>query len=100
MNRTVSIAVTVITALCCGCMALMSCIFGGMIAGGVPFNQELNGVSSVQTYPPMVGYSLICVSVILLIIPIAVGFFTLRNKPAAAVSPVAQNYNGPIPPAS
>jgi hypothetical protein len=81
-------------------MALMSCIFGGMIAGGVPFNQELNGVSSVQTYPPMAGYSLICVSVILIIIPIAVGFFTLRNKPAAAVSPVAQNYNGPIPPAS
>ena len=98
MNRTTAIVVTVITALCCGCLAIFSCIFGGMIAGGVPFNQDLNGVQSVQTYPQPVGFALLCVSLILIIIPIAVGFFTLRNKPAPV--PVAQNFNEPLPPAS
>jgi hypothetical protein len=41
---------------------------------------------------------LLCLSIILIIIPIVVGFFTLRNKPAPA--PVAPNFNEPLPPAS
>jgi hypothetical protein len=98
MNRTVGIVLTIVTALCCGCLALFSCIFGGMIAAGMPFNQNINGAESVQTYPQPVGFALLCVSLIFIIIPIAVAFFTFRNKPAPA--PVAQNFNDPLPPAS
>lgn len=95
MNRTVGIVVTVITALCCSCTALFTCIFGGVIASGQPVTTNGTDV----TYPPALGIGLLCLSVIFIIIPIAVGFFTLRNKPAAAV-PAGQNFNGPIPPAS
>ena len=98
MNRNVSIAITVVTSLCCLCFAIMSCIFGGMIASGTPFNTSANGVDTgVQTFPAPVGYALICLAVIFIIIPIVVGFFTLRNKPASATAPVS---DGPLPPAS
>ena len=94
MNRTVAIAVTVITALCCLCLAILSCIWGGMIASGTPINTNVNGVDTgAQTLPVPVGIGLICLSIIFIIIPIAVGFFTLRNKPAV------QTPNEPIPPA-
>jgi len=44
---------------------------------------------------------LICVSLFLILIPVAVGFFTLRQKPAAAVVTAGpQDFGGPIPPAS
>jgi len=97
MNRTVGIVLTVITAICCGCTALFSCIFGGMIAAGVPINQTVNGVESVETYPQPIGFALLCVSLILIIIPIVIGFVTFRTKPAA---PAVSNFNEPIPPAS
>jgi uncharacterized membrane protein len=93
-KKMIGIIATVITALCCGCVALMSCIFGGMIAANVPFNVTSNGEQSVQTFPSAIGYVLLCLSVIFIIIPIAVGFFTLRKKPEAIIT------NETIPPAS
>ena len=92
MNRNVGIALTVFTVLCCACPGLGMCIFGGLIAAGQPVTTTVNGLESVQTYPPTYGIGLICLSVILIIIPIAVGFFAFRKKPA----PVA----GQVPPAS
>ena len=87
---------TVISALCCGCFALMSCIWGGMIAANVPFTvTTANGEQSIQTFPPAIGYTLLCLSVIFIAIPIAVGFFTLRKKPEAMTAS-----NEPFPPAS
>jgi hypothetical protein len=100
MNRTVGIILTIVTVLCCACPGFGICIFGALVAAGQPVTTTVNGVSSSQTYPPAYGILGICLALILIVIPIAVGFFTLRNKPAAAVSPVAQSYNGPIPPAS
>jgi len=95
MNRTLAIVITVVTALCCGCLALLSCIWGGLIASGQPVTVTgADGSSSIQTLPAPLGFTLICVSLILIIIPIAVGFFTLRNKPAEPV------INEPLPPVS
>ena len=96
MSRTVAIVITVVTSCCCGFLAIFLCMFStiGLINGSV----DLNGVPTDM--PQGLGIAMICLSVILIIIPIAVGFFTLRKKPAAAVSPVAQSYDGPIPPAS
>jgi len=99
-RRMVGIVSTVVTAICCGCSALMSCIFGGFIATGQPINTDFNGVAGVQTYPVSVGITLLCLSVILIAIPIAVGFFTFRKKPVAVSTPVPTSFDGPVPPAS
>jgi uncharacterized membrane protein len=94
-NRTKGIVATVASVLLCGCPSLIICVFGILIAVGAPITTTLNSESSVQTYPPTIGYVLLCLSLIFVAIPIVVGILTLRNKPAAA-----QVNNEPIPPAS
>jgi hypothetical protein len=75
----------------------MSCIWGGLIASGTPFDTSVNGIDTgQQTLPMPVGIGLICLSIIFIIIPVAVGFFTLRKKPEPAVTTL----NEPLPPAS
>jgi len=100
MNRTVGIVLTVVTVLCCACPGLGLCIAGVMGLAGVPFTTTLGNQTSTQPISSQMAIGLICLSVILIVIPLVVGFFAFRNKPAPAVSPVSQNFNGPIPPAS
>jgi TRAP-type C4-dicarboxylate transport system permease small subunit len=100
MNRTAAIVITVITAVCCGCLALFSCIFGVTIATGQPVTTTINGEQSLQTFPVPVGLALLCVSLILVLIPVAVGFFTLRQKPAEAVPVPPPPPSEPLPPTS
>ena len=99
MSRTVGMIVTAVTVFCCACPGLFLCIFGGMIAAGRPVETTLNGVTSSQTYPASYGIAGLCLALILIAIPIVMGFVTFRIKPAVA-SPVASNFNGLIPPAS
>jgi hypothetical protein len=99
-RRMVGIVLTVATVLCCACPGFGICIFGGLIAAGQPVTTTLNGVESVQTYPQSYGIGMLCLALILIAIPIAVGFFTFRNKPAAASTPVPPSFGGPVPPAS
>ena len=80
MSRNVGIALTIITVLCCACPGLVMCVFGGMIGAGVPLTTSLNDVSVSQTLPASYGIGLICLSIVLILIPIIVGFVTLRNK--------------------
>ena len=79
-NRTIGIVATVITALLCGCSSLFSCIWGVMIASGTPINVTANGTTTPQTFSPTIGYTLLCLSLLLILVPVAVGFFTLRRK--------------------
>lgn len=90
MSRTVAIVLTAITVLCCACPGLVFCILGVLAAVGVsvPVTTTLGSTSSTQNLPASYGIGLICLSIILILIPIAVGFFTLRQKPAAVESPV------------
>jgi hypothetical protein len=81
MNRNVGIALTIVTVLCCACPGLFMCVFGGMIGAGVPLTTSFGDVSSSQTLPVSYGVGLICLSIILILIPIVVGFVTLRKKP-------------------
>jgi hypothetical protein len=92
-NRTIGIVATVLTALACGCASLFSCIWGFTIASGTPIDVTTNGVTTPQTISPAVGYGLLCLSLVMILVPVAVGFFTLRKKPEAAI------LNEPIPPA-
>jgi len=95
-GKNTGLIATIITTLCCACPGLIMCIGGIAVAAGAPVTTTLNGESSVQTLPPTYGYVSLCLSVIFILIPIVVGFVTLRKKPQAA-APVS---NDPLPPAS
>jgi hypothetical protein len=92
-NRTKGIIATIAAVVLCGCPGLFLCIFGVLAATGTPVTTELNGITNVAPMPASSAYVMLCLSVILILIPIAVGFFTLRRKPAAAMP------SEPIPPA-
>lgn len=84
-NRTVAIVITVITALCCGCLALTSCVWGVIGVSGTPITTTVNGVESLEPMAMPLAIGLLCVSVIFIAIPIGVGFFALRKKPGSAM---------------
>ncbi len=92
--RTKGILATVASVILCGCPGLVLCIFGGLVAAGAPVNTELNGVSSSTTLPVWMGVTGLCLALILILIPVVVGFFTLRKKPAPVVP------TEPVPPTS
>jgi hypothetical protein len=83
-NRTIGIIATVVTALLCGCASLFSCIFGFTIASGQPVDVTINGVTTPQTFSPTIGYVLLCLTLLMILVPVAVGFFTLRKKPESS----------------
>lgn len=94
-RKTTGMIATITSAVICGCCGLFACIFGAVTASGsMPYNTEVNGIQNSGTLPAPVGYVLLCFSVIAILIPVLVGFFTLRKKPEAVVS------NEPLPPAS
>lgn len=89
-NKNTGIIATVAAVVLCGCPGLFMCLFGALTAAG-------KGTFNSSSMPPAVGLVLICVALIFILIPVGVGFFTLRKKPEAA--PAASN-NDPLPPAS
>lgn len=97
-NRTAAIIATIATILLCGCPGLFLCIFGAVTAtGNMPYNvTDFSGNTTSGTMSTTWGFAMLCVALIFILIPILVGFFTLRRKPAAApMTPPS----GPIPPA-
>lgn len=93
-NKNTGIIATVATVILCGCPGLFMCLFGAVSAAGVG-TYDLNGQGG--GIPPVVGIALVCVSLIMILIPVGVGFFTLRKKPEAVAAPVSDE---PLPPAS
>jgi len=51
----------------------------------------------ISPFPPLWDSRWYCLALIFILIPIVVGFATLRKKPAPAVAPIN---NEPLPPAS
>ncbi|MCX6057096.1 MAG: hypothetical protein NTW69_02955 [Chloroflexi bacterium] len=94
-NKNTGMIATIAAVVLCGCPGLFMCIFGAVAAAGImPYTTEVNGVSNSGTMPAGAGIAMLCFSLILIIIPIAVGFFTMRKKPEAVTT------NEPLPPAS
>ena len=93
-SRSKGLLATIAAVVLCGCPGLLLCIFGGLVAAGAPVNTELNGVSNTTTLPAGYGVAFLCLALILIAIPVVVGFLTLRTKPTAPVT------NEPLPPAS
>jgi hypothetical protein len=88
MNRNVAIAITAATSLLCGCPGLSVCLWGGIFGlGGLSGTGtvEVNGVTSAldPTSALLTGGGAICGGLLLVLIPIVVGFITLRNAKAA-----------------
>jgi hypothetical protein len=85
MNRNTAMIVTGATALLCGCPGLVSACMGLMFAvvSFVPgADIDMMGSSDPQSALTF-GIGGLCVGLILIVIPVVVGFLTLRNKPAA-----------------
>ena len=84
MNRNTALIATGATALLCGCPGLVTC-FGGLItaiASQTP-NAQIDMFGSTDpTTALAIGIGSICGGLILVLIPVAVGFFTLRNAKA------------------
>lgn len=72
-NRNTGIIATIAAVLLCGCPGLFLCLFGALTAAG-------QGTFNESSLSPTVGFSLLCVALILLLIPVGVGFFTLRKR--------------------
>jgi integral membrane sensor domain MASE1 len=81
MNRNTGMIATIAAVVLCGCPGLFLCLFGALTAAG-------QGTFNDQSLSPSVGFALLCLSLILILIPVGVGFFTLRNKPAVTVTDV------------
>ena len=98
-KRTTGILATVATAFLCGLPGCCLFIFGAVTAAGVmPYNTEFNGVSGSGTIDSSWGFGLLCLALIFIAIPFAVGFFTLRKKPAASAAVI--DIDEPLPPTS
>ena len=95
-KKTTGIIATVAAVVLCGCPGLFMCFFGAttLAASQVP-GAEIDVMGSNDPASAMtMGIVFLCLSLIFILIPFAVGFFTLRKKPEAPVS------NEPLPPAS
>jgi hypothetical protein len=72
-NRSTGIIATIAAVLLCGCPGLFLCLFGALTAAG-------QGKFNEASLSPAVGFTLLCVALIMLLIPVGVGFFTLRKR--------------------
>ena len=98
-KKTTGIIATVVAALLCGCPGLFAVCFGAVmaLAGLVP-GAEIDVFGSSDPQAALItGVGSLCLGAIFVVIPIAVGFFTLRNQSA---SDAVIDYNEPIPPAN
>jgi hypothetical protein len=78
-NKNTGIIATIAAVVLCGCPGLFLCLFGALTAAG-------QGTFNDASLPPTVGFVLLCLSLIFILIPVGVGFFTLRKKPEAVTT--------------
>jgi hypothetical protein len=100
-KRTTAIIATVVTGLLCGCPGLAILCFGAFAipTSFVPGAQiDVFGNNDPQSLLTS-GIVGLCLGVLLIAIPVVVGFTTLRNRPAAAGMVVPPAPPRPAPPA-
>ena len=95
-TKTKGIVSTIAAVVLCGCPGLFMCFFGAMstFVSFVPGADIDVGGSSDPAAATAMGIGALCLSLIFIAIPIAVGYFTLRKKPQA------KTINEPLPPAA
>lgn len=96
-NRSAGIIATVATVLLCGLPGLLG-VCAGALAAGISFIPGAQIDVFGRNDPDAAlytGLGLLCLGVVFVAIPVIVGIFTLRRKPAAEPQPVSDE---PIPP--
>lgn len=95
-TKTKGIVSTIAAVVLCGCPGLFLCFFGAMstFVSAIPGADIDVGGSSDPAAATAMGIGALCLSLIFIAVPIAVGYFTLRKKPEAVIT------NEPLPPAS
>ena len=86
MNRNNAIIATVASALLCGCPGLFACFFGVISAAASQMpgaDIDIFG-SNDPTAALLMGLGAMCLGMVFILIPIAVGFFTLRRASSSA----------------
>jgi len=83
MNKNTGTIATVVAALLCGCPGLLALCWGGLSAviSFVPGADINIGGSSDPRSALTAGVGSLCLGIVFLAIPVAVGLFTLRKKP-------------------
>ena len=93
-RRTTGIVATIASTLLCGLPGLCLCLFGALTATGLmPYEYSLGTETGTGQLPSTWGFVTLCVALILILIPVAVGFFTLRKKPEEM-----PKFEEPLPP--
>ncbi len=98
-KRTTGIVATVIAVLLCGCPGLVSLCMGVLFA----FASQVPGAdidmfgSKDPAQALTFGIGGVCLGIVFIIIPVVVGYLTLRKKAEAA--PVPPVSDEPLPPA-
>jgi hypothetical protein len=84
-QRTTGIIATLAAVLLCGLPGLCLCIFSGVTAIGVmPFTYtDFNNSTVTGVVPASYGYGGLCLSILLILIPVVVGLLLLRRRPPA-----------------
>ena len=98
-KKTTGIIATIVATLLCGCPGLFSLCMGlvFVFAGAVPdSNIDVMG-SSDPGAAIAFGVGGLCLGIIFVAIPIAVGFFMLRKQPGASTEVI--DFDEPVPPA-
>jgi len=85
-KRQTGLIATVVTALLCGCPGLLAFCWGSLSAviSFVPGADINIGGSNDPRSALYSGLGSLCVGILFIAIPVAVGFFTLRKKPEVA----------------
>ena len=83
-KKTVGLIGTITTLFICACPSIFMCVWGGIGVAGVPIDQTFNGQTTSEPMPMALGVVLLCLSLIGLMTPVLIGFFTLRKKPEDA----------------
>ena len=78
-KKNTGLIATIVTTLICGCCALFNCIMGVSTLLGEG-TYTLRGAGE-QPMPPAMGLVFLCFSLLAILVPAAVAFFTLRKKP-------------------
>ncbi len=88
-NKTAGIIATVAATLLCGCPGVAACLFGALSAAGLgAYTSDIVGTQASGRVSTGTGIGFLCAGLVLIAIPIVVGFLTLRTKSAPKVDQV------------
>ncbi len=79
-QKTLGLVATGITVVLCGLPGLTCCVLGTVGISGIPIPQTINGQEITAPIPQWISLTTLCLASIGLLLPVAVGFITLRNR--------------------